>query len=330
VKNYNRILQAVYATPWAIQPDKLEAILAFLELKASGGAIAPEVLQQIHLNALAVEAARKSAGSRPGSDGSVVVLPLLGLISHRMNLMSEISGPGGTSTERFGTEFRAALEDPKVSAIVLDVDSPGGTVDGVPELADLIMSARGKKPVTAVANTQMASAAYWIASAASELVASPSAMVGSIGVFAVHQDESKAMEQAGVKPTIISYGKYKTEGNRFGPLGDAARGALQAIVDDLGNMFTRTVAKARNVPVDDVRSGFGEGRVATAQQALKMGMVDRIATLDEVLGKYGIAPGAAGQARAETGIPEIQAKAPVTAEDHHRRVEYERRRLELV
>jgi signal peptide peptidase SppA len=156
-------------------------------------------------------------------------------------------------------------------------------VTGVDELSKMIYDARGSKPIVAVANHLMASAAYWIGTAADELVVTPSGEVGSIGVFAAHQDVSAAMEKEGVKTTLISAGKYKTEGNPFEPLTDEAHASIQARVDDYYSMFTKAVARNRGVNVADVRGGFGEGRVVGAQQAVSLGMADRVATLDDVI-----------------------------------------------
>lgn len=285
MKTYSRILSAVYSAIWAIQPEKLQAILAFLELKAAGRGPSDDTLAQIQ--AANVEAAKKTA-SIASASGSVAVLPLYGLISHRTNVMSEISGPGGSSCQAFTKQFRQALNDPNCKAIVVDVDSPGGTVDGVAELADEIYQARGKKPITAVSDCLMASAAYWIGSACDEIAVSPSSMTGSIGVYTSHEDESQALEQEGVKVTLVSAGKYKAEGNSFEPLGDEARAALQQTVDNYYGLFVNAVAKGRGVKAEDVKNGFGEGRIVSASQAVKLGMADRVATLDQVLAGFGV------------------------------------------
>lgn len=285
MKSYERILRAVYAQPWAIQPEKLEEILGFLELKAAGIGPAPETRAEIEAAAQVAQVRAKNSAAMGG--GAIAVLPLYGIISHRANMTESISGPGGTSTAIFGEQFRQAMSDPNVKAIVLDVDSPGGSIDGVPELAEEILGARGVKPVTAVANTLMASAAYWIAASASEIVASPSAMVGSIGVYSAHTDVSKAAEQEGVKVTLISAGKYKTEGNPYEPLGDDARASMQAMVNEYYGMFVRAVAKGRNAKTEDVCGGYGEGRVVSAASAVRAGLVDRVGTLADVLAKHG-------------------------------------------
>jgi signal peptide peptidase SppA len=215
----------------------------------------------------------------------IAVLPLFGTIAHRMGMFSDMSG--GTSTERFQQYLRSAVGDPTVKSIVIDIDSPGGTVNGVPELADEIYQARDVKPVVAIANSQAASAAYYLASQASDVVAIPSGEVGSIGVFAAHEDISKAAENQGVKVSLISAGKYKTEANPFEPLSEEARAALQDKVNNFYDMFVNAVARGRNTSPDAVRNGMGQGRMLQAEQARRTGMVDRVATFDRTLKRLG-------------------------------------------
>jgi len=257
-------------TPWAILPEKLHAIMAVLHRHELG----------IKLSAAEIQAVTKPG--RPSSiSGGIQVLPLFGTIVPRANVMTEMSG--GTSAEMFGKAFRAAIADPNIGAVVMDVDSPGGAVQGIDELANEIYRARGTKPIVAVANHLAASAAYWIATA--ELVVSPSGEVGSIGVFAAHDDVSKAQENIGVKTTLVSAGKYKTEGNPYEPLTDESRASIQKRVDEYYGMFTAAVARARGVPVSNVQNGFGEGRVVGAKEAVRLGMADRIGTLDDTIAR---------------------------------------------
>jgi signal peptide peptidase SppA len=227
--------------------------------------------------------------------------------------MGDISGPSGTSTEQFTQMFRGALADPNVKAIVIDVDSPGGSVEGVDELASEIRDGRKKKPVTAVSNCLMASAAYYIASACSEVVAAPSSLTGSIGVYSAHEDDSQYLENRGVKITLISYGANKTEGNAYEPLGDNARAHMQHLVDTYGLMFEKAVAKGRGVPLETVQRKFGQGRVFPAQQAVKVGMADRVGTLDDVLQKYGASRGGGATSNASVFAPELAAMSESTA-----------------
>jgi signal peptide peptidase SppA len=328
MKSYERIMRAVYATPWFIERSKLDAILGFLELKASGGGPSEEQLAEIRAAASARSVARASGG--------VAVLPLMGMISHRANMMQEISG--GTSIDKFTSSFRQAIADPNVKAIVIDIDSPGGTVDGCDELATEIFQARGQKPITAIANTLCASAAYYIGSAASELVVTPSGLVGSIGVYMAHTDTSEKDAKDGVKTTVISYGKYKAEGALGKPLGEEGIAYAQSIVDAFGEQFVKAVARNRGVAVAAVRSGYGEGRVVTAKQAVELGMVDRIATFDQVLAKFGVSrnpSGATAEAQAaihaEAAANELEAEMSATSDPDaiSRDVELRRRQLQF-
>jgi len=267
----SRVLELARGQSWAIEPEKLHALLAVLELRAAGhGPPAEFVAAQ----------PRKAA-----SVGSIALLPLYGLLSPRANMVAEFSG--GTSLEGFTSALRAAANDPQVSAIVLDVDSPGGSVQGTLEAAAAIREARTQKRVVAVANHQAASAAYWLASQADELSVTPSGEVGSIGVLAAHVDISAAEEQAGVRYSLVSAGKYKTELSEHAPLSDEARASLQARVNGYFEQFVRAVAEGRGVALKAVREGFGEGRMVAAEQALAGKMVDRIETLDEAVGRLG-------------------------------------------
>lgn len=272
---YRRVIQAACETPWAILPAKLAVIRELIVLRAEGQRLSPEEIKA----AMEIEAARNRQIMNGGS--AIAVLPVVGTLIPRGNLFMESSG--AVSVQRLTKSFRAALNDPEISSIILDIDSPGGQVGGIEELAEEIYQARGKKPITAVANTLAASAAYWIATAADELVVSPSGEVGSIGVFAMHEDISGALDKLGIKVNLIAAGKYKTEGNPFEPLGEAARAAVQERIDDFYDMFTTAVARGRGVRQSDVAAGFGEGRMVGAKQAVRLGMADRVAPMSEVI-----------------------------------------------
>lgn len=211
----------------------------------------------------------------------VAVIPLRGLIMPRASLLSLLFGGGGL--QLFRAAFRQALTDDDISAILIDVDSPGGRVDLVPETAREIRAARGTKPIVAVSNVMAASAAYYIASQADELHVTPSGEVGSIGVFVLHEEFSKMDERLGITTTLIRAGKYKAEGNPFEPLSDEAREAIQERVNEYYDMFVEDVAAGRGVSTDEVRGGFGEGRMITAKRAVDMGMADRVGTFEEAI-----------------------------------------------
>lgn len=278
-RTYDRIIQMVCGQPWAVLPSTLALIQNLLRMRAAGVRFTAEEITE----RIGSEAAK--GGPSTPSQGGIAVIPVWGVIGHRANELRDISSGVGTSTEMLGTQVAAMAADPNVSAIVLDVNSPGGGVFGVQEVADQIRSARSKKPIIAVANALAASAAYWIASAASELVVTPSGQIGAIGVYSIHEDHSKELADMGVNITLVRAGKHKFDNNPFGPLSDEAQQAIQDKVDAYYALFTKDVAKGRGVAIDAVRNGFGEGRVVQAKEAVQLGMADRVATMDDVIGE---------------------------------------------
>jgi signal peptide peptidase SppA len=305
-RTYNRLIRFVCEETWAVLPSTLALMRSLLRMRAAGMKFtAEEIVERIG----APEA--RDAPSTP-SPASIAVIPVWGIIGHRANELRDISSAVGTSTEVLGAQIEAAAADPSIVAIVLDVNSPGGGVFGVQEVADTIRAARAKKPIVAVANALMASAAYWIGSAASELVVTPSGLVGSIGVFSIHEDHSKELATDGIDVTLIRAGRFKAEDNPFAPLTDEAKAAIQERVDGFYAQFTKAVAKGRNVSLDAVRNGFGEGRVVDAKQAVAEKMADRIATMDDVLadlasGKLPVAMKALAVAA------DVEERAPIAA-----------------
>jgi len=248
-----------------------------------------------------IEALSKGRQGVQNSRG-VSVVPLKGVITPTPSILSLLFGGGGGLTG-FMDDMRQAVADADTHSIVIDVDSPGGLVDGVPEAAAELraMRADGGKPIVAVANYQAGSAAYWLASQANEVIASPTAEVGSIGVYQVHEDRSAMYEGRGVRHTIISAGAHKTEGNPYQPLTEAAAGHAAEAVNDLYSMFVRDVATGRSAEVtdDQIREGtaFGGGRAYLADRAKRAGLVDRVATLNETVRRFGT-----GRARAKQPV----------------------------
>jgi len=280
--NYVRFISFCADQVWAIKLEKYLAAREFILQKAAG----------LELTKEEIEARVGERSPRPDSAGekAIAVIPVYGIISQRISLMDEVSGPGSSSTDNLSKQLKAALADPRVSSILLDVDSPGGTVYGVDELSAEIFKARGQKPIVAIVNSLAASAAYYIASAADEIYITPSGEAGSIGVFAEHVDASKALETAGLKPTLIFAGEYKTEGNPYQPLSSEGLEYYQSRVNEYYNMFLEAVARNRGVTKTKVKNDFGKGRVFGARQALAAGMVDKIGTFDQVIRKLGGEP----------------------------------------
>ena len=281
--NKQLLISEFLTTPWALMPERLQAMTAVLTRWSSDEPPKEETLFQVNTDRVMRDTRKQFAASSAGA--GIAVLPLYGVITQRGNMVDDISGPGSTSTQKFTSALRQVLADDTVAQILIDIDSPGGSVYGVSELAAEIMKARTQKPVVAVANSLAASAAYWIGCAAGEFYVTPGGEVGSIGVWQAHFDYSKALEDEGVKPTLISAGKFKVEGNPYVPLDLEALSFMQSRVDDYYNAFAKAVAKGRGLTVNDVREGMGEGRVLGADAALAAKMVDGVATFDEVLAK---------------------------------------------
>ncbi|MBI4636113.1 MAG: S49 family peptidase [Candidatus Rokubacteria bacterium] len=278
---YKRILSYVLRTPWAVEPEMLAELAAILAPRVAGVRLSDEeIAQRVH--AAQARAAARGAGARVGV---VAVMPIIGLLLSRAGALEQVSG--AMSVQDLALRFKALVADDAVGAIVLDIDSPGGEVGGIAEFADQIFEGRARKPIVAVANPLMASAAYWIGASASALLASPSALVGSIGVYAAHEDVSKALEAAGIAVTLVAAGKDKTLGNPFEPLSPDGRAYIQDRVNEFYDLFVRAVARGRGTSQKTVREGMGQGRVVTAAEAVTLGMADSVGTLDDAIALAG-------------------------------------------
>lgn len=272
---YAHILSYIAGTVWAIDRAKLDELLAVIAYRSAG-----------HMFTQTEIAARIGSGPGSGSpraQGGIAVIPIRGVIAHRMGSMDDTSG--GTSTERIGAMIEAVAADEAIGTIVYDVDSPGGTVTGVQELADQMFALRGQKKQIAHVNGMAASAAYWLASQADEIVSMPSGLSGSIGVFTVLQDVTAALEKEGIKIDVVKAGKFKAEGNPYEPMSEEGRAFIQGQVDEAYGQFVKAVARGRGVAVGDVRGGYGEGRALTAKDAKAAGLIDSVGTFDDTIGR---------------------------------------------
>lgn len=275
---FEHMLAAFAAEPWAIQREKLGVMADILVARADG-----EAFVTSDFAAMIAEARAKEISEM---DGSVALIPVHGVLAQKMDMMSAMSG--GTSYASIKRQLHAALANPDVKAVVLDVDSPGGSVPGTDELATEIRSLRGSdKPIIAQVNSLAASAAYWIACSADEIVVTPSGRAGSVGVYTAHDDISAALEKRGIKRTYISAGKNKVEGNETEPLGKDTIAHIQESVNHSYKRFVEAVAAGRGTTAGKVEDGYGQGRVFYAEALMDRGMVDRVATLDETLARYG-------------------------------------------
>jgi signal peptide peptidase SppA len=316
--------------PWAITAPMLSVVANILGHRLAGDALDTSQLEKRAPAALTIVGARGPLINDAPQANAVAVLPIHGVLAPRMNALSDISG--GATYEEASLALRDIMAKPEVGTIVLDIDSPGGSVLGASEFARELLKARATKKIIAQAHYEMCSAAYWIGACATEVVAAPSAMVGSIGVYSLHEDLSKALEQMGVKLTYIAAGKFKVDGNEAEPLSDSARKRLQGLVDAHYARFVGDVAKGRGVVESDVRGGFGEGTSLTADEAVAAGLVDRIGTLEETVAR--VLPSSTGVAVAIAATPDVrdtpQELTRATGQDRTARLRAAQRELMLL
>lgn len=271
-------LTDVLSSPWAILPGKLEEIHAIVAAHARG--------DRRDIAAIEAQIGRPlSNQQRPVQvfDG-VAVVALSGVLAKRMNLMTQVSG--GTSMQLAAQELQSAIDDPAVQAIVLAIDSPGGTVDGTEALANIVRSGAQQKRILTLADGCMASAAYWVGAAAGPgniYLAERTTQVGSIGVVTKHVDTSGAEARAGYKTTEIYAGKFKRIASGYAPLTEDGRNTIQSQVDFLYRLFVESVAKDRGVSTEQVLQRMADGRVFTGQQAIDAGLADGFSTINGLI-----------------------------------------------
>lgn len=244
------------------------------DLQAAAGADpdrAREAFERRKAEAVAHYGLPPGAQSKPFAfSGGVAIVPVTGTL---MNRFSQSWG-SVTGYNFIRAQVQAAAADPEVSAIVLDVNSPGGMCAGCRELSDDIFTAREQKPTLAVVDHLGASAAYMLASSASKVFAAPTADVGSIGVVAMHVSLAGVFEDFGIKVSLIHAGKHKVDGNPFEDLPDDVRADIQADVDAHYEMFVEAVARNRGLDPKKVRDT--EARIYRANDALALGLIDAV------------------------------------------------------
>jgi signal peptide peptidase SppA len=284
----------ILSSPWAIRPQKYVEICDIYLRHCHG--------EKADLDALEARLGRPLDNKPPSYvvRNGVALLPLQGIVSQRMGLFHDISG--GVSTDQVGQMFSAAMNDPQAHSIALLTDSPGGSVSGVQLLARQIFAARGVKPVIALSDGMMASAAYWIGAAADKVyITDNTVLTGSIGVVATHEDFSKYMEMRGIKVTEITAGKYKRIASQYEPLSAEGRQSIQGMIDYVYSVFVNDVAAFRGTSPEDVLARMADGREFTGRQAIDAGLVDSELTLEAVIQQLNDD----FQARSQGGRPSI-------------------------
>ena len=268
----------VLTAPWAIAPAKLHEIQAIYATHLRG--------DKIDLAAVEARIGRPLANVPAPytvTDG-VAVLQVGGVMAKRANMFMDISG--GVSTQLATRDLLQASLDPAVHSIIQVFDTPGGTVDGTQAFANTIRQVGALKPVIALADGLMASAGVWAGTAASQVfIADSTTSVGSIGVVSQHVDLSGRDAKEGIKRTEIFAGKFKRIASDTGPLTEAGRQSIQDSVDYTYSLFVQAVATQRGVSVDQVLADMADGRMFIGEQAINAGLVDGIATLDQLIVK---------------------------------------------
>jgi signal peptide peptidase SppA len=210
----------------------------------------------------------------------VAIVPVRGELVNRGSWLDALSGL--TSYEQLGADLRAAAADPLVHSIMLDIDSPGGEAAGAMETAAIVRAISAQKPVTAFVNSLAASAAYAIAAGASEIVVTPSAMVGSIGVVVLHLDQSARLAEEGLKPTLLHAGAFKVDGNQMEPLEPGAKSRILAMIGDYYALFVDSVGAHRpTLGADGARKT--EAGVYIGQSGVDAGLADRAGDMAGVI-----------------------------------------------
>lgn len=209
----------------------------------------------------------------------------VGIVSLKGPLVSGSAGFmrlfGITGYADFQEALLEAATDKSVKSLMLDVSSPGGAVEGVDEASDMLKQVAALKPVLTYAGGNMLSAGYWLGSGGSRRLASRTSMVGSIGVVVTHIERSRQLEKEGITPTIIRTGKWKALGGPYEPLSDLAKAELEALAQDINQIFEARVATNLNVSQRQVHDKMGQGRQFMGAKAQEIGLVDGIASFQE-------------------------------------------------
>lgn len=305
----HRLASRVFDEPLMIEPQKLRTVIQVLEprLLRTGAGFTREQLS-LPIIGDGTGASLTEIDIRPGADpdispelridhrdiaiqglgrrrrdrdeltvqDSIAIIDVIGILVHRHHGLNAFSGL--TSYEMLRAELDQAVESPDVNGILLRIDSPGGEVSGVFDLADQIRAANQAKPVWAVAEDRALSGAYALASGARRLYVTQNGFTGSIGVIMAHVDQSKFDEQQGVKVTEIFAGAHKADGSPHRPLDDEAHAEFQRIVDDIYALFVAHVARNRSLEEGQVRAT--EARIYMGQEGRELGLADRVGSLE--------------------------------------------------
>lgn len=260
----SRAFELAASRPWLMLPEVLDGLMAIADRQGDPEALEARLGRQLE-NTRAVTV----------RDG-VAVIPVVGPIMRYANLFTRISG--ATSTQELATDFQTAMDDPKVKAIIFNVDSPGGEANGINELSDMIHAARGKKPIKAYGGGSVASGAYWVASSTDELVVDDTALLGSIGV--VVEVATRDAREGEKRWTITS---RNAPNKRPDISTEEGRAEISKSIDALGDVFVAKVARNLGVDADKVPAMGDHGGLLVGAAAVKAGLAHRLGSLETLI-----------------------------------------------
>lgn len=271
-----RILD-VLNSPWAISQPRLLQIQSIMRAHFHG--------EKIDWKAMEAKAGVQQSVGKENKPyaliNGVAVIDISGVLTKGMSFFSFLFG--GSSMQQIAAAYQVAIADPQVKSVLLAIDSPGGTVDGTQDLANLIYNGKNDKPVIAWTDGMIASAAYWIASAADKIyISGDTVEVGSVGVVATHVDYSKQDERFGEKYTEITAGTYKRIASSHAPLSPEGRQTIQDQIDHIYTVFVGNIARNRNMSEEQALKA-ADGRIFIGRQAIEVGLVDGVSTFDHVI-----------------------------------------------
>lgn len=271
--NLPHLAQRMFNTPLAIHPRKAEVVMA-----AMAERFGITRIRAMPDDFWGDDDDFSSEAEDKGYEvvGGVAVIPIQGTLVQKLGTLRPYSGMTGYDGIR--QSFLTALYDPEVSAICLDIDSPGGEVAGCFDLVDEIYGARGQKPIHSILSESAYSAAYALASAADRITVPRTGGVGSIGVIVMHVDWSQRIKADGFQVTIITYGDRKAETNPYTPLSEQAAKAIQDEVNSVGQLFVSTVARNRGITEKVIRDT--QAACFMAADGVALGLADEIITPD--------------------------------------------------
>lgn len=265
---------------WAIKDSALQDIITGYNAYLRGRQATADMVEQFTASRAARTAAAQEADQQ---SPSVMVIPLHGAIFPRGSLMTEMCG--AIDAHSFAQRVRAAAQDPNIASIILDMDTPGGAVGGLDVAAAAVREAAAAKKTTAVCNTMMCSAGYWIGAQASEIVITEAGEIGSIGVIATHTDETASLDEAGLKVTYVRSAERKALGQSAEAMDGPVLAQWQSEVSRLADKFVAAVAEGRGITLTTAK-GFATGDVFFGQEAVDVGLADRVGTLDMVVAEH--------------------------------------------